>query len=112
MFVNRLQKPSAKPTGDRSLVALTAIILALAAVIALASRSSDQSADGPQRLILEEQPALHVVSHGAAQTFGRSNVHLKRPIQKGKLAKQQLAEAFSSYNKKTGYLINRLPIHP
>ena len=91
-----LQKSSTRPSGDRSLVALTAILLALAAVIALASRSSDQAMDSSPRTLLEEEPAHKV------------HVNLKRPVPTGKLSKQQLAEAFSSYNKKTGYLINRL----
>lgn len=51
--------------------------------------------DSSPRTLLEEEPAHKV------------HVNLKRPVPTGKLSKQQLAEAFSSYNKKTGYLINR-----
>jgi len=56
-------------------------------------------------LLLEEQPVLQRNVRNTAHPA--LHAHGKRPIPKGKLAKQQLAEAFTSYNKKTGYLINR-----
>ena len=94
-----------KASGDRSLLALTSIMLALAAVIALASHSSEKSVDDAPQLLLEEQPVLQRNVRNTAHPA--LHAHGKRPIPKGKLAKQQLAEAFTSYNKKTGYLINR-----
>jgi hypothetical protein len=83
-------------------VALTAILLALAAVIALASRSSDGFVEEAPRLVMEEKPTLRAKPHGAAH-----QLHAMPKPAKGKFTKQALAEAFSSYNKKTGYLINR-----
>jgi hypothetical protein len=82
-------------------VALTAILLALAAVIALASRSSDGFVEEAPRLVMEEKPTLRAKPHGA------HHLHAMPKPAKGKFTKQALAEAFSSYNKKTGYLINR-----
>jgi hypothetical protein len=50
---------------------------------------------------MEEKPTLRAKPHGAHQ------LHAMPKPAKGKFTKQALAEAFSSYNKKTGYLINR-----
>ncbi len=82
-------------------MALTAILLALAAVIALASRSSDGFVEEAPRLVMEEKPTFRAKPHAAHQ------LHAMPKPAKGKFTKQALAEAFSSYNKKTGYLINR-----
>ncbi len=82
-------------------MALTAILLALAAVIALASRSSDGFVEEAPRLVMEEKPTLR------AKPLRAHQLHAMPKPANGKFTKQSLAEAFSSYNKKTGYLVNR-----